>query len=717
MMNNNKVLESNSSIFNRHLDDFQKIGVEVDIINESMPTIEGYGFMVDHDEEGLNKFDIKRGRIDLRKGKTYLNKADNKHYELVEYLNESIEVVVRSVETGKTSIVHIRSLSNIEDQNNDHINVDISAIGDEEWQKAQVKFEAIKPIINTEHKYNHRKLIIKRSKETNVSIRSLYRWTKQYQSVGSIAGLVEKKRGWKEGGSRLTKEQDGVIQRAIKAFYLTKQRASLEQTYREVFRICSMERIDKPSKKAIRLRIDQISEYEQLKKRGQIEQARKKFKPTPHSFPNADYPLSVIQIDHTPVDLMLVDNEHRKSIGRPYLTLAIDVYSRMITGYYLSLDPPSATSVAMCVARSILPKESLLLEHGIDHTEWQVYGYPQKIHVDNGADFRSNTLARSCEVHGINLEFRPVARPQFGGHIERLIGTFMKEIHGISGTTFSNIKEKDNYDSEKEAALTLDEFEVWLLTFITKVYHKRIHSTLGRSPTEQWSLGIYGDGENIGTGLPSLPEDSKTLLLDFMPSFKRTIQHFGVTVDSLRYYDPCLNIFINSTNKDGSKRHFLFRRDPRDISKIWFYDPNLHQYFTVPFANQQLPNMSLWEYKKIRKQIADKGNEYINEHQIYEALTEMRDLVANSSKKTKSARRQAQLQKTHAKSQTIVARTMMASKKSQRPNNESVELNDADEIEASLQSSTQASKKPAKNIVEQNGLLLDTDDFDFGDIE
>ena len=165
-----------------------------------MPTIQGYGFMVDHDKEGLERFDIKRGRIDLRKGKFYLNKNDGKNYELVEYLNESTEVVVRSVETGKTSIVNIQSLSNIVDSNNDHINVDISAIGDDEWEKAQAKFEAIKPIINTEHDYNHRKLITERSKEINVSIRSLYRWIKQYQSASSIAGLVEKKRGWKEGG-------------------------------------------------------------------------------------------------------------------------------------------------------------------------------------------------------------------------------------------------------------------------------------------------------------------------------------------------------------------------------------------------------------------------------------------------------------------------------------------------------------------------------------
>ena len=107
----------------------------------------------------------------------------------------------------------------------------------------------------------------------------------------------------------------------------------------------------------------------------------------------------------------------------------MDVYSRMITGYYLSLDAPSVTSVAMCIARSILPKERLLLDHNVKG-EWSVFGYPNKIHVDNGADFRSLDLSKSCQMHGITLEFRPVGRPEFGGHIERVIGTFMKEVHG-----------------------------------------------------------------------------------------------------------------------------------------------------------------------------------------------------------------------------------------------------------------------------------------------
>lgn len=37
-------------------------------------------------------------------------------------------------------------------------------------------------------------------------------------------------------------------------------------------------------------------------------------------------------------------------------------------------------------------------------------------------------------------EWRPVAKPRYGAHIERLLGTLNEEIHGLAGTTFSNPK-------------------------------------------------------------------------------------------------------------------------------------------------------------------------------------------------------------------------------------------------------------------------------------
>jgi len=38
--------------------------------------------------------------------------------------------------------------------------------------------------------------------------------------------------------------------------------------------------------------------------------------------------LEQLQIDHTGIDLIVVDERERQPIGRPCLTVAIDVYSR-----------------------------------------------------------------------------------------------------------------------------------------------------------------------------------------------------------------------------------------------------------------------------------------------------------------------------------------------------------------------------------------------------
>jgi putative transposase len=68
---------------------------------------------------------------------------------------------------------------------------------------------------------------------------------------------------------------------------------------------------------------------------------------------HAERPNEVWQIDHTIVDLIVVDEETRLPIGRPYLTIAVDIYTRMVAGFHLSLDAPSSASVGLC-----LPGES-----------------------------------------------------------------------------------------------------------------------------------------------------------------------------------------------------------------------------------------------------------------------------------------------------------------------------------------------------------------------
>jgi hypothetical protein len=86
----------------------------------------------------------------------------------------------------------------------------------------------------------------------------------------------------------------------------------------------------------------------------------------------------VVQIDHTRVDLIIVDRPHRQPLQRPWLTLGIDVASRMVAGFYLTLEAPSAMSVARAIQHIVQRKEQSVT--GLDVTAaWPTSGFPEMI--------------------------------------------------------------------------------------------------------------------------------------------------------------------------------------------------------------------------------------------------------------------------------------------------------------------------------------------------
>jgi putative transposase len=139
----------------------------------------------------------------------------------------------------------------------------------------------------------------------------------------------------------------------------------------------------------------------------------------------ASRPLEVVQLDHTEVDLFLVDATTREAMGaRPWVTLAIDVFTRMVVGFHLSMDKPSRVSIGLCMLSAVYDKGAWLKENAID-ARWPIAGLPEALHADNSTDFRSKAFSWACREEGIKLIWRPVGAPHYGGHIERLIGTIM----------------------------------------------------------------------------------------------------------------------------------------------------------------------------------------------------------------------------------------------------------------------------------------------------
>lgn len=134
-----------------------------------------------------------------------------------------------------------------------------------------------------------------------------------------------------------------------------------------------------------------------------------------------------------------------------------------------------------------------------------------------------------------------------------------------------------------------------------------------------------------------------------MPSFRRTIQAYGVQIDVF-YYSEALRHWINTKDPEtGLARKFVFRRDPRDISVVWFYDPVLKQYFRVPVAYQAFPAATLWEFKAAKRKAVSDGRANVDDALIAKLILENRELVERAAVNTKTARRAAQRAKVHPK--------------------------------------------------------------------
>ncbi len=102
------------------------------------------------------------------------------------------------------------------------------------------------------------------------------------------------------------------------------------------------------------------------------DEARKYYPIRGHS-PQGQGPLSEVQMDHTLDDVTIVDDHLRLPIGRPWLTVALDLYSRMVAGMVASLERPSAYTACYCIAQAMLTKKALLADAGVPG-DWLVWG-------------------------------------------------------------------------------------------------------------------------------------------------------------------------------------------------------------------------------------------------------------------------------------------------------------------------------------------------------
>lgn len=507
--------------------------------------------------------------------------------------------------------------------------LDLSEIEQSQWQEARRRLFVIQQLAKAPERTRSSALFA--AQQLQISVAHLYRLLRRYDADPRLTALLSGRRGRRAGVRRLSSDTEGIIQATIDEFYLTRQKPSLMKLVVEVRRRCRSLGLAGPSRKAVRVRLRARPATHRTALREGRKAARDRFAPVVGSL-EAPWPLSLVQIDHTLVDVIVVDSITREPLQRPWLTLAIDVHSRCVPGFHLSLEPPSATSVALCIAHAALPKEDWLAVCKVDEL-WPMFGVPERLHLDNAREFHSEALRRGCEQYGIAVDYRPVRTPHYGGHIERLIGTMMGKVHLLPGTTFSDIRVKGDLDPQKYAAMTLDELKRWLTLAITGEYHRTLHTGLQLPPLKAWERGLLGDENTVGRGEPVAVSDPKRFLIDFLPIEHRLVRREGVRLYSIAYWSDALPMWI------GDSQKMLVRYDPRDLSRIYLLVPD-GAYCELGYRDLRRPPISLWEHRLALKRLREEGRSYVDEAAIFRAIEQMRTIADEASRASKTARRQ-----------------------------------------------------------------------------
>ncbi|MBG6510141.1 DDE-type integrase/transposase/recombinase [Pseudomonas aeruginosa] len=505
----------------------------------------------------------------------------------------------------------------------------VATLPDEAWAQARHRTEIIGPLAALEV-VGH-EAADEAAQALGLSRRQVYVLIRRArQGTGLVTDLTPGRSGGGKGKGRLPEPVERIIRELLQKRFLSKQKRSLAAFHREVAQACKTQKLPVPARNTVAQRIAGLHPAKIARSRGGQDAARP-LQGAGGIPPEVTMPLEQVQIDHTVIDLIVVDERDRQPIGRPYLTLAIDVFTRCVLGMVVTLEAPSAVSVGLCLAHAACDKRPWLEGLNVE-MDWPMSGKPRLLYLDNAAEFKSEALRRGCEQHGIRLDYRPPGQPHYGGIVERIIGTAMQMIHDeLPGTTFSNPGQRGEYDSEKMATLTLRELERWLALAVG-TYHGSVHNGLLQPPAARWAEAV----ERVG--VPAVVTRPTAFLVDFLPVIRRTLTRTGFVIDHIHYYADALKPWIARRERLPA---FLIRRDPRDIRRIWVLEPEGQHYLEIHYRTLSHPAVTLWEQRQALAKLRQLGREQVDESALFRMIGQMREIVTTAQKATRKARRDA----------------------------------------------------------------------------
>ncbi|MDO3506872.1 Mu transposase C-terminal domain-containing protein [Ralstonia pseudosolanacearum] len=418
------------------------------------------------------------------------------------------------------------------------------------------------------------------------AIATLYRWYSRYRSSRDTRALIPRT---DRRGSSQPRQQHTILRLAALATeeaFRASPRATVENIYVRLRAKIDAENrlrmacdhLKPPSRRTVYRLVRRMDMHELLTLQEGRPAADRRLRLTGRGVATSNI-LERVEMDHTPLDLFLIDDKTWLPLGRPTLTVAIDHYSRMLLGYYLSYGDPSTAAVMGALRHAILPKQRAMASIpglNVGHN-WACYGVPDSLVVDNGQEFHGRDLEDVCFDLGMKIHFCPKRQPRFKGTVERYLKTVNHCLaQQLPGTSFSRFYLRGDYNPQQHAVLTLSEFIAVFEKWVLDVYAQQVHRSIGVTPWSRWHEGLKRRE-------PGLPADVQDLQRRIGMVSERALSRSGILLNGVRYVGEELQTILSAYG-EGVRVRVLF--DPEDLGTIQVWGPDQERPFTILAVDQ-----------------------------------------------------------------------------------------------------------------------------------
>jgi len=268
---------------------------------------------------------------------------------------------------------------------------------------------------------------------------------------------------------------------------------------------------------------------------------------------HGDRPFEIGHIDHTLLDVEVVSSQTNRALGRPWMTLLTDAFSRRLLAFYLTFDEPSYRS-CMMILRECVRRHARL---------------PQIAILDGGPEFKSTYLETLLARYQCTKKTRPPAASRFGSVIERLFSTtntrFIYNLRGNTQITRHVRQVTKSVDPKALAAWTLAELHHRLSEYLFEVYDTLEHPALGQSPRQAFEAGLEAFGFRPERRIPY----NRDFIIATLPSVPKgtakVIPGRGVKINHIYYWSGSFQDPVEENH------HVPVRYDPFDAGTAYAY--------------------------------------------------------------------------------------------------------------------------------------------------